>query len=384
MAKPASILLIANPENRRARLFLEVAHELGHPTQVLPWIDIIRGKCAIQTPPGSIVRIESPGENPEVELALLKLGETRIRRDAELFPEYRKFASENAIFSVSPETRYEHGRIYPSYQWYLGFMTSVLKLKSELGPEIRFMNPPKQINEMFDKLRCHELFSINRVSVPPCLANAFDFEHVLDAMAKNESPRAFLKPVHSSSASGVVALQTNRAGIRATTSVELTADGTLFNSLRVRTYTSHKEIRAIIDQLCMHRCLLEAWRPKANFQGRQVDLRILVINGEARHIVLRASKSPITNLHLGNKRGDLDVFRAQFEPEAWNEILQTAVKAAACFPDCLYAGVDMLVSPSLRKHAVAEINAFGDLLPNLLHRGENTYRAELLAMAKTT
>ena len=38
--------------------------------------------------------------------------------------------------------------------------------------------------------------------------------------------------------------------------------------------------------------------------------------GKARHIVVRSSQSPLTNLHLGNARGDVDAFRAADQPHA--------------------------------------------------------------------
>jgi hypothetical protein len=55
------------------------------------------------------------------------------------------------------------------------------------------------------------------------------------------------------------------------------------------------------------------------------------------------------------------------------------VDAAALLLDCPYVAVDIMVSPTLNKIGVAELNAFGDLLPSLRHRGEETYQAELAA-----
>ena len=46
--------------------------------------------------------------------------------------------------------------------------------------------------------------------------------------------------------------------------------------------------------------------------------------------------------------------------------LDTCERAAACFPGSLQVGVDLMFSPDWRRHAVAEVNAFGDLLPGLL------------------
>ena len=103
---------------------------------------------------------------------------------------------------------------------------------------------------------------------------------------------------------------------------------------------------------------------------------MLVIGGWAAHAVMRQSASPITNLHLGNRRGDLAGLRQQMGDDAWQGALDVAVRVAGVFPASLYVAVDLLVAPGFRRFAVAEVNAFGDLLPNLLHEGRDTYTAE--------
>ena len=49
------------------------------------------------------------------------------------------------------------------------------------------------------------------------------------------------------------------------------------------------------------------------------------------------------------------------------------------FPRSLYGGLDVLVPQGVGDPFLLEINAFGDLLPNLLHREQDTYTAEILA-----
>ena len=100
----------------------------------------------------------------------------------------------------------------------------------------------------------------------------------------------------------------------------------------------------------------------------------LVIAGEARHWVVRQSRHPMTNLHLGNQRGDGFALGELLGPEKLAAALALAEKAAACFPDSLYAGVDVLLD-ARHQAFVGEINAFGDLLPRLTHRGESAYTA---------
>jgi hypothetical protein len=53
---------------------------------------------------------------------------------------------------------------------------------------------------------------------------------------------------------------------------------------------------------------------------------------------------------------------------------------ARCFPNSLYAGIDLLIEASFRSHAIAEVNAFGDLLPGIMHEGHDTYGAEIATL----
>ena len=117
---------------------------------------------------------------------------------------------------------------------------------------------------------------------------------------------------------------------------------------------------------------MERWLPKAGLGDRVVDLRVVVVAGRPTHAVVRASRGPLTNLHLGNARGDLDALRAAAGPAAWAAAMQTCERAAACFPRSLHVGVDLMFLVGWRRHAVAEVNAFGDLLPGVLADGRDT------------
>jgi hypothetical protein len=66
---------------------------------------------------------------------------------------------------------------------------------------------------------------------------------------------------------------------------------------------------------------------------------------------------------------------------AYAAALLSCVRAAGCFPDTLHVGVDLLVGSDWRRHAVAEVNAFGDLLPGVSDpAGRDSYAAELHAL----
>jgi hypothetical protein len=51
-----------------------------------------------------------------------------------------------------------------------------------------------------------------------------------------------------------------------------------------------------------------------------------------------------------------------------------------CFPHSLYAGIDLHIAPDFRRHNVLEVNAFGDLLPDVFCDGLDTYETELSVM----
>jgi hypothetical protein len=53
----------------------------------------------------------------------------------------------------------------------------------------------------------------------------------------------------------------------------------------------------------------------------------------------------------------------------------------SCFPNSLYAGIDLRISPDFQHHQVLEVNAFGDLLPNVMCNGRDTYESEIVAIS---
>lgn len=156
----------------------------------------------------------------------------------------------------------------------------------------------------------------------------------------------------------------------------------------MRRCTTEREVAAIVDALAPDGLHIERWLPKATQCGRAADLRVVVVAGRATHAVVRTSHSPMTNLHLGGTRGDLDDVRAAVEAAGgnWTEALALCERAAACFPDTLCVGVDLLPATGWRRFAVGEVNAFGDLLPRLTGlpgsgaEGQDTYAAQVAAV----
>ena len=371
-------VLLGNPGSRRVNLFQAALARLSlPPAQVVAYADLLAGRASLRTAirPGDVVRIESPGKEWKVERALLALGSDRAD-DAH----YERLPRETVDRLV-----FERGRILAPRQWYRGWYALLKSVRDELdhAPACRLMNSTDEIALMFDKRRCHRHLLEAGIAVPPALGEIASFEELTEQMRAAGWSRVFLKLAHGSSASGAVAYQTSRGRHLAISTVEMAyVDGTLrlYNTRRLRTYRAGGEIAQLVDALCRHCVHVERWLPKAGMDGRTIDLRVVTIEGRTRHVVVRASRGPITNLHLLNARGDTDALVARMGAEAWAAACATCEHTAACFPGSHAIGIDLLVAPGFRRHAVLEVNAFGDLLPGVLCDGEETYAAEVLAM----
>ena len=66
--------------------------------------------------------------------------------------------------------------------------------------------------------------------------------------------------------------------------------------------------------------------------------------------------------------------------DVWEEVMDACVRAAGCFAQSRHVGADVMLTADFQRHAVLELNAFGDLLPGITHEGEDTYAAEARAM----
>jgi glutathione synthase/RimK-type ligase-like ATP-grasp enzyme len=375
-------VIIGNPENRRIGMFQSALARLNLPAaSIVSYEDLLAGRANLSdyVKSGAIVRIESPGENFAVEKALLMVG-AQAAEDEKSAGISRQQAN---------ELSFDKGRILYPRQWYLGFCQTLKMIENQLAdcPEHQLMNCPADIGLMFDKLRCQELLANNGIPVPKNFGSISSFDELIDRIEQTKCRRVFIKLAHGSSASGVVAYRTNGRDHQAITSVEMMRkDGQLrlYNSLKIRCYRNLSDIAELIDELARHRAHAEQWLPKANLDGRVFDLRVVVIAGKAGHEVIRLSRSPLTNLHLANARGDIAATRARLGEKIWQALIASCEQATRSFFRSLYAGIDIMITSDLRRHAILEMNAFGDLLPNILKDGLDTYSTQILAMLART
>jgi hypothetical protein len=429
--KTLKFIIIGNPENRRIGLFQQALNYWGLPSaKVLDYLDLIgdRETLADIVDSQTIIRIESPERNFLVEKAIIAAG-----ANIEPAENHQQITAADAL-----ALEFDKGRIYYPRQWYLGWRnllqkwTNVIFNQDNIHQSLPgntlgyFMNHPRDIIQMFDKRICHQRFtdySVNQpdiihkldifpnslagylvklsqqviqithnippcnILLPRCLSGIISYEHLRKQMQQQNLSSVFVKLAHGSGASGVVAYRVSPKGESAITTVERVryqGETILYNSRKIRTYFHREEIADIINILCKEGVQVEEWLPKAKLQYRPFDLRVVTIAGEAQHLVVRLGKSPMTNLHLKSDRGNSEEFLQRVGAENWQAMRQTCETAARLFPNSLYCGIDLLVYPDFRRHAILEINAFGDLLPGITWDNLDTYTSEVKAILRLT
>lgn len=324
----------------------------ARPPAVVSWADVLTGPPPAFAP-GTLLRIDSPGEDAAVDALLRGPGEpTRVAGGA---------------------------------RWHRTFTAALDRIGAAARRDgAHPLNDTGEIAVMFDKRRTHARLLAAGVPVPPALGPVGGYAELRARMAEAGERRVFVKPAHGSSASGVIALQTAPGRISAVSSAAL-FQGEYHNSLRVRSYRTEAETAALVDALAPDGLHVERWFPKASLAGRALDLRVVVVAGEPTHAVVRTSRHPMTNLHLGGARGDLGAVRAALGETGWRAAMDVCVRAAGCFPRSLMVGVDLLIGSDWRRLAIGEANAFGDLLPGLTGLpggsadGVDTYTAQVRA-----
>ena len=368
-------VVLGNPENRRVAMFQHALLRHGLPAaRVVSYQQVLSGAipCHALFEHTDILRIESPGENTEVEKRLIARGAQRAAQEdcEQIDPCVRWHWKRTAGDCVSCANG-----IWDSVICWTRCtaVTSPIHRCNCTTRRTTFRSCSTNANVRRSWLGVASLF-------PPHFRTCRSFEDLMDQIRRRGWNRVFIKLAHGSSASGVVALHVAKHRLRAVTPIELVyvqSQRRLYNNLKVRTYVRLEEIRAIVDYVCRESAHVEQWMPKAALGRKTFDLRIVVIGHQAQHAVVRTAAGILTNLHLGNRRGDLSALVRQMGAERWNQVTAMASEAFAPFRASTYAGMDLLLTPGCRQTYVLEVNAFGDLLPGLTYAGDDTYGAEV-------
>ncbi|NOK17874.1 STM4014 family protein [Corallococcus carmarthensis] len=368
-------LIIGNPGNRRVTLFQEALVRAGlPPAHVVAWETVARAPDVLLELPDTerIVRIDAAGEDAAVERLFLQRGYAD--------------ALGAGCDTVTPEALaalpYEHGRVLCPRQHHLGFLRVLedLSARFALRPHWRVLSAPDAIADLFDKRTTSRRYAGLGIPVPPYLdmAPGTAPEALRHALREAGFREAFVKLSCGSSASCLAVYRPGRtdgAVGSLLTSLHRGATG-WFNSLKVRRVTDARDVDAVLSFLLREGSQVEESRPKARLGGDMFDCRVLAVRGEPAFTVVRQSRLPITNLHLGGYRGDLEAFHAAVPPRELEAAMESC-RAVARAHECLHVGIDLMFEDFFHGHRVLEANAFGDLLPGLTRDGLSVYDWEI-------
>jgi hypothetical protein len=366
-------LIVGNPENRRIVGFVETLRRRGLPEPiVLAHRTLLREPERLLEIPDEplLVRTDATGEDAEVEALLLERG----------FAD----AASLGCSSVSPQALVERGgvrfgEVLAPRQHQLGFRRYLDQLSAcfEQRPHWRVLQSPSSIAELFDKRVTSRRYAALGIPVPEFLDDIDSPERLRAELVRRRWSAVFVKLACGSSASGVALYQHRPDRERLLTTMHVRPDGR-FNSLRLQELHEREPIDALLEFLIAEGSQIERAIAKPRIGGRVFDLRVLVIAGEPAFVVARASQHPITNLHLGGVRLELDRVRDRVSNDAWARAMTSAREVFAAHR-CLHVGVDLLFEADMHGHAVIEANAFGDLLPGLERAGRSVYEWEIAA-----
>jgi len=330
------------------------------PAEVVSYADLIADPDAlakIDDGP-AIVRQDSFGQDFEVERGLLRLG----------LEDARALGASVLELDAIDELEYERGRILCPRQLHCGFLRVVEAIEKTVArrPQWRVLQSPKGIVDLFDKRVTSRRWRGEGLPVPEPL-DVEDWREL--------SGPAYAKLSCGSSASGVARFMVAGRRVSVITTMEMTG-GRFYNSRRLRRYEHPEAIDRLWGFLRREGMHVERSLSKAKVGGESFDLRIVVLDGEPEFVVVRCSRAPMTNLHLGGRRGDWEALRSTIPAASWESVTESC-RAVARDVDCYMVGLDVLLEPGLERHAVIEGNAFGDLFPNFVQDGTTVYARQI-------
>lgn len=301
------------------------------------------------------VKLDAPSSDARLDLALIRRGRACLGLDAD------------APIEI------EAGELAQRHAWHAGFadlLHGIARDCEAAGP-VRWLNRPGDVLRMCDKWRCQQALVDAGVDVPPLLGLVDGYAHLQHLLDVHGCDQVFLKARYGSAAAGVVAYRRHRDGreiARTTTGCVVDHDRIrLFNRLAPLRYGERARIAKLIDALAAQGCYAEAWIPKPRVEGsprQHFDLRVIAFAGEPRQRVARIADTPMTNLHLGNRREDPTTL---LDAETMRRVEDAVRTAARAFSGSASIGFDLI--PTRDRCIVLEANAFGDFVHHARWQG---------------
>jgi glutathione synthase/RimK-type ligase-like ATP-grasp enzyme len=344
-------VVVIDPADRRREALEAALLRCGQTWELLPWAEVAARPAWVGevARAGDLLRVDSPGSDAATWRALVQRGEG---------------ASDG-----------EPGRWRPGRAWFQGLRAVLAEIEAG-APGALLTHPAACVLDMIDKQACHARLAAAGVPVPDALEAPATPEALRAALDDVGWAGVFVKPRWGSSGAGVLAWR--RGGGREQLTAPLRLEGgALVNHKRLETVTAPADIDARLAPVLADGAVVERWIPKAGARGRTFDLRVVVIDGRARHRVARLAAGPITNLHLDAERADADEILAEAGVSP-ARALGVCEAAARVFAGARCVGVDLGIDVRGRPFVI-EVNAWGDHLRRVWHEGEDPAEAQVRA-----
>jgi hypothetical protein len=374
---PPRYLVLANADSPRWQAY---AHDLTvfwqergiqPDAHLIPWREVVPGLGELGATPvfdaPAVVRLESPGRDVEVMRLLLQAGAAADPREPP-----RDWLS----LPYSKGQMIRPGLFQDGFRRVLHGLRSALDSRPHLAP----LACPLAVAELFDKSATAARLAAAGLPCPPSLPPPASPLELLDRLRTHGFKTAYVKLNTGSAAMGIAVVHACDEPPWAITSLLRRVDG-FYNTRRLQRVTG-AELEAVLEFLIREGVIIQEGIPMAQIDGQNFDVRVVVLYGRPAFTVFRLSGLPMTNLHLGGRRGRPEVCRAYVPTRAWLDALDHCVEAAGLYP-CAAVGVDLLFERGYLHHYILEVNAFGDFFPGLVGAdGRTIHRAEIEITAR--
>jgi hypothetical protein len=364
-------VIVANPDGKRWQAY---ERDLGafwrqrgcepHVT-LIPWREAVSRRGSIddllEDVHPSIFRLESPGRDQEVMRLLLEAGD-----ESEKSHEWR-------IIPIAKGMLLRPGLLHLGFCRILQGIRGALDRNTNLLP----LACPLAVAELFDKTATAVRLVRAGLPCPATLPVPSQARQLLDELQNQEFKTAYVKINTGSSATGIAVVHALDKPPWAITSMVRIGEP-FYNTRKLQKVTGI-HLEEVLDFLITEGAFVQEGISMAQIDGQNFDLRVVVIHGEPAFTIFRLSGLPMTNLHLGGRRGDWDRCRAAIPTRAWLDALDDCVAAARLY-ECSAVGVDLVFERGFARHFILEINAFGDFFPGLIDRAGRTIHETEITM----
>lgn len=359
-------LLVGNPGSPRVERFREAIRSFDVDFHLIPWSSVIRDRGKLAAIPEfdapAIVRLESPGRDPEVARSLIACG-------LEAVPQRGPVDWRNLEF---PRGRLVHPRLL-----YEGFKRVLLALRESFAsrPHLRVLSGPLDVVEMFDKNATCERFEMLGLPTPERIRVEHPWE-AWEKIALTSWPVVFVKLNTGSSASGIVQIRSYPPNYLTGLGSIFPREGHFYNTRRLSELTEDS-LREVLEFLTGEGACFQRSVRKTEIDGMNFDVRVVMIDRRPRFTVFRVSPNPMTNLHLGGARGDETRCRQLIPQRNWLDAMDHCVALSESYP-CQSIGIDLLFERGSGQPYFLEVNAFGDFFPDYRDaKGKTIHEVEI-------